>query len=204
MASGMRFPFRLRSHAAPQQSSRKRAPDPAPDGHWQALLAEARNGSHLSRSSLHGEIHWRAVAATGLRLRAFHPPVSARLLLAFGMLHDCRREDEGWDPQHGFRAAEVVLTSRALPKLIEPDEIRILAKACLLHEKGKTEPDDLRIGLCWDSDRYNLLRLDIRPIQELLSAGLSEADHERMIRQTIRMLDEVPNWDELIARAEAR
>ncbi|WP_411839586.1 hypothetical protein [Paracoccus sp. ME4] len=200
----MPFPFRLRSRAAPLQASRKRAPDPEPGSHWQALLAEARNGSRLSGSSLHGEVHWRAVAATGLRLRAFHPSVSARLLLAFGMLHDCRREDEGWDPQHGFRAAEVALTSRAPRKLIDPEEIRILAKACLLHEKGKTDPEDLRVGLCWDSDRYNLLRLDIRPIQELLSAELVEADHERMIRHTIRMLDAVPERDELIDRAEAR
>lgn len=185
-----------------RNASRKRAPEPVSLRHWQALLVEARDGSLLSGSDLHGEIHWRAVAATGLRLRSFHSSVSPRLLLAFGMLHDCRREDEGWDPDHGLRAADVVLRSRALPKLLDPEEVRCLAEACLLHEKGKTERDDLRVGLCWDSDRYNLLRLDILPLQELLSAGLSEPDHELMISDTIRILGEVPDWEDLIGSAE--
>lgn len=97
----------------------------------------------------------------------------------------------------------MVQSSRALRRILEPDAIRILAEACLWHEKGRVDRDDLRIGLCWDSDRYNLLRLEIRPVQELLSAELSEEEHEGMIIDTIRMLGSVPEWDELIRRIGA-
>lgn len=165
---------------------------------WQALLAEARAGATLADSPLHGEEHWRAVAAVGLELQLLCPTASRPLLLAFGMLHDCRRADEGWDPEHGQRAAVVAMQSQPLRHILNTQEIGRLSKACLLHEKGQVERDIHDIGLCWDSDRYNLLRLEITPLRELLSAPIDEAQHETMIERTEAIWRAPPSWDALL------
>lgn len=52
------------------------------------------------------------------------------------MLHDCHRMDEGWDPEHGARAADVATNSRPLRDILTDQEIDRLAFACLWHEKG--------------------------------------------------------------------
>ena len=57
-------------------------------------------------SRLHGEAHWYAVAATGLDL-AVDTGADPKIVFAFGLLHDTRRENEARDPRHGPRAAEL-------------------------------------------------------------------------------------------------
>lgn len=170
----------------------QRAIDP-----WQALLEEARSGAWLADSPVHGDSHWRAVAAVGLQLNSLVPRTSKPLLLAFGLLHDCRRQDENWDPQHGARAADVAQASLPLRDLLTGDEIDTLAHACLLHEKGKVDREDHNVGLCWDSDRYNLLRLDIEPDRRLLSAPIDEDQHEQIILVTETLWRRPPSWEAL-------
>ncbi|MDP4366192.1 hypothetical protein QR509_26475, partial [Escherichia coli] len=74
--------------------------------------------------------------------------------------------------------------SRPLRDILTRSEIDTLAHACLLHEKGKVDRDDHNVGLCWDSDRYNLLRLDIEPVRRLLSAPIDEDQHGEIILAT--------------------
>lgn len=81
---------------------------------WMALLAQAQSGARLRHSPHHGEVHWRAVAATGLELARRDSRVDAAICLSFAVLHDCRRVSEHRDPHHGPAAAEVARSSEAL------------------------------------------------------------------------------------------
>ncbi len=170
---------------------------------WQTLYQEAISGAELADSPVHGEEHWRAVAAVGLELNQLCPGTSRPLLLAFGMLHDCRRMDEGWDPEHGARAADVATNSRPLRDILTDQEIDRLAFACLWHEKGRVEREIHDVGLCWDSDRYNLVRLEITPIRELLSAPIDEDKHLAMIEKAELIWRNPPTWDDMVARVTA-
>lgn len=167
---------------------------------WQALYRNAIARAELAASPVHGEDHWRAVAAVGLELNRLCASTNRSLLLAFGMLHDCRRADEGWDPEHGARAADVAMRSAPLRDILSAEDIERLAFACLWHEKGRVERKVHDIGLCWDSDRYNLVRLEITPIRELLSAPIDEAQHMGMIEKTEVIWRNPPSWDEMVAQ----
>lgn len=165
---------------------------------WTALHEEAVSGSALASSPDHGEAHWRAVAAVGQRLARFCRGTDPAFLLAFGMLHDCRRVNEDRDPDHGARAADLALASLPLRDILRWDDIQRLAYACLWHEKGMVEEDDHDIGACWDSDRYNLLRFGIIPERGLLSAPITDHQHKEMLARTRMIWRNPPDWDELI------
>lgn len=167
---------------------------------WQALYQEAISEAELAASPVHGEEHWRAVSAVGLELNRLCPGTSRSLLLAFGMLHDCRRMDEGWDPEHGARAADVAQRSMPLRDILTGEEIDRLSFACLWHEKGRVEREVHDVGLCWDSDRYNLVRLEITPIRELLSAPIDETQHLEMIDRAELIWRNPPTWGEMVAQ----
>lgn len=167
---------------------------------WQALFGEAMSGAHLAGSPLHGESHWRAVAAVGLELNRLVPSSNPSLLLAFGMLHDCRRRNDDYDPEHGARAADMALESIPLRDILSIDQIETLAYACLWHEKGRVERNQHDVGLCWDSDRYNLLRLGIDPDRRLLSAPISEEQHFELIDVAEQIWRNPPEWEAMIAR----
>ncbi len=120
-------------------------------------------------SPLHGERHWRQVAATGLELAKHTPGADPGLVFAFAMLHDAFRQHDRADPGHGLRAAE------ALDELCADDWLRldgrqqtILFEALADHPHGRTTLEPT-IGCCWDADRLDLGRCGIIPDPALLS-----------------------------------
>ena len=58
----------------------------------------------LPRGGPHGIAHWARVLENGIRLAA-ETGASVRVVQLFAILHDSRRLNEGWDPDHGPRAA---------------------------------------------------------------------------------------------------
>lgn len=173
-----------------------------PDDPWTELLTEARNGSALRSSPLHGEAHWRAVAAIGFRLAEIRDGQAAdrEFILAFAMLHDCRREDEAWDPEHGLRAAKMMKGSRAAARIFGPAKMEHLVFAVMTHDIGLPDFENPDIGASWDADRYALVRLDIRPDQRYLSSRLPEKAHLEMIATARRICAEPPSWEDLFWR----
>jgi uncharacterized protein len=159
------------------------------------LLAElTRHGDGFAAccSPLHGTGHWRAVAATGLRLALQTSGANPALVFAFAMLHDAFRQGDGADPAHGRRAAE------ALDGLERGDWLRldgrqrsILFEALADHPHGRTTAEPT-IGCCWDADRLDLGRCGIKVDVELLS---TEAGRRSNICSTVQ----APSWRELWA-----
>ena len=95
----------------------------------------------------------------GLRLAAL---TGAKPLVVelFALFHDSRRENDGHDPHHGARAAELARTLAA--PMLDASDLELLAVACRDHSKGFTE-GDVTVTTCWDSDRLDLGRVWTKP-----------------------------------------
>jgi uncharacterized protein len=135
------------------------------------LLARVMEGYRLGLSGIHGPGHWRRVRANGLALAAHTKGADPELIELFALLHDSRRINDDEDPEHGPRAAALArdLAATALLSL-DPTRLDLLAEACARHTDGGTTADPT-IGCCWDADRLELSRLDIRPDARYLSTA---------------------------------
>lgn len=126
-----------------------------------ALLAAIRARYRLDWHGFHGIGHWERVWENGRRLA---PVTGADLVVVeyFAALHDSRRFNDQRDPEHGARAAELIVELD--PSLVPLDaaQLELLLEACRTHTSG-TATDDPTIGTCWDADRLDLLRVGIRP-----------------------------------------
>ena len=143
-------------------------------------------------SRIHGPTHWAGVAAAGLTLCELTPEADRRIVLYFSMLHDSMRETDGYDPDHGARAAELArrLYESADLKL-DAGQLAKLEEALTYHDKGRTSADPT-IGACWDSDRLNLHRVGITPKASLLStsAGRHLSNHAGRVFSMLEF-----NWE---------
>jgi hypothetical protein len=133
------------------------------------ILSECTAEFKLGRMSHHGLWHWEKVLmnATAIaKATKGADPVVCRL---FAMIHDCKRQNENDDPEHGERAAALVRSWRK-DKLffLNDEQIETLASACERHEKGEISADPT-IGCCWDADRLDLIRVQTVPDLKLLS-----------------------------------
>ena len=63
-------------------------------------------------SAIHGDEHWRCVAATGMALAPAVGEVDPALVFCFGLIHDTRRLTDSVEPEHGARAAAFAVELR--------------------------------------------------------------------------------------------
>lgn len=142
------------------------------------VLDAVRPGVPLADSPIHGERHWQTVSLIGARLAAETPGANVRAVMLFGAIHDCRRENDHFDPAHGLRAAELVDELHASGHLLlAPSLLARLREAVARHDEGQTTIDPV-VGACWDADRLCLPRVGIEPDVELLSTRGGRAHRE--------------------------
>ena len=90
--------------------------------------------------------------------------VNPAVLAWFAFLHDSQRHNDGWDPQHGSRAADFAVRLRrdgVIQELAER-EFEHLCEAMRLHSDGH-RVGETAILACWDADRMDLGRVGIQP-----------------------------------------
>jgi uncharacterized protein len=153
-------------------------------------------------SAIHGDGHWRCVAATGLALAPSVGEVDRSLVFCFGLLHDTRRMTDSIDPDHGPRAASFAGALReegALP--LDDARFALLAEA-LEHHSGGLVSADPTTGTCWDADRLHLPRVSIDPRPELLSTHASHGEAPLAAAALLRT-DGPPSWEALVASVAA-
>jgi len=149
-------------------------------------------------STLHGDDHWRCVAATGLALAPWVGDVDRTLVFCFGLLHDTRRLTDSFDPEHGARAASFAEELRDEGVLLLDDErLGCLGEALDDHSNGHVSVDPT-IGTCWDADRLHLPRVGIRPRRELLSTRAAWGEAAAAAAALLRT-DGAPSWETLVA-----
>ena len=116
---------------------------------------------------LHGISHWERVERNGLLLAT--PECDVTVIRLFAYLHDCCRETDGYDAEHGPRAAETIVSIReTLLKDLTDEQFELLQKACRLHTS--THHTGIpTVDACFDADRLDLGRAGISPTPEKMA-----------------------------------
>jgi uncharacterized protein len=127
----------------------------------QTLLELVRHTFALPLGGIHGEAHWRRVYENGRRL-AEQTGADARIVELFAYLHDSRRLGDGWDRDHGRRAAELIRNLNDDLLALSEDDLDTLVYACTYHSDGLIEAS-VTVQTCWDADRLDLGRIGVRP-----------------------------------------
>jgi uncharacterized protein len=120
----------------------------------------------LNWYGIHGILHWQRVKENGLRLAEL-TQANKRVVELFAYLHDSRRQNEGYDRQHGKRAAKYAMSLSGSIINLPTRDLDRLAYACRYHSDGMTEAD-ITIQTCWDADRLDLGRVGIKPEPQYL------------------------------------
>lgn len=150
------------------------------------LLRAIRAQYALPWRGTHGVTHWARVRETGLRLAA-HTGGDPAVVELFAVLHDARRRNEGDDPGHGARGADLAATLRGTLIRLSDAAFALLHVACADHTKGLIEAD-VTLQTCWDADRLDLGRVGIVPDPARLCTsaardpGLRAWAYERSLR----------------------
>ena len=96
-----------------------------------ALYSKIVEDTVMWQSSHHGTTHWMRVRDNAVYL-AEREGGEAQIAEYFSVLHDCMRENEGHDPEHGPRAAVYAREHRNLIDLTNR-QFLLLQKACAGH-----------------------------------------------------------------------
>ena len=150
----------------------------------------------LPWSGTHGIVHWARVLENGRRLAETTGAI-LEIVELFAIVHDSRRLNEGWDPQHGPRAAEFAATLRGRLFELGDQEFALLHRACHGHTHELTHPD-ATIQTCWDADRLDLGRVGITPHPSRLCTDAARSPAMIKWADARATFGVVPNlvWDE--------
>ncbi len=124
----------------------------------------------------HGISHWARVLENGCRIAQI-TQAKLDVVQLFAIFHDSKRTVDGFDLEHGPRSAEYarVLREQSLFSLSNED-FDLLYTACEYHTDGLTD-GDITVQTCWDADRLDLARADIRPRpKKLCTHAAQQAD----------------------------
>ena len=132
------------------------------------LVQYLKEQFRLEWDGIHGANHWARVL---YHSRQIGEERQADLLVVelFGFLHDSCRENDGRDPKHGVRAAELAKALNTQYFDLKPKQLDTLCYA-ITHHSGGEVSTNATIQTCWDGDRLDLGRVGIVPSPKYLSA----------------------------------
>jgi uncharacterized protein len=132
---------------------------------WQIVLSN-KNRIHLQ---IHGPEHWARVERNGLYL-CQENGADETIVRLFALFHDSMRCDDARDPEHGLRGAEYAKLLLNKEYQLTTEQFELLYEACQHHNKQRTT-DNKTIGTCWDADRLDLRRVNIRPLADFMHSN---------------------------------
>ncbi len=142
------------------------------DINFDAIWEQMTERFALSERSVHGPSHWKNVERNGLRLAKLNG-ANATVVKLFAVIHDVERESDGYDPEHGRRAAKVAQELYGVEFDLPDAQMEQLLEALKYHNDGLTS-EDVTIGTCWDADRMDLPRVGIQPEPKYMSTELGK------------------------------
>lgn len=125
----------------------------------------------------HGVLHWGRVLENGLRL-ADATGVSRDIVTLFAVFHDSRRFNEGFDPDHGMRGAQLAERFRGQLFDLDDRDFELFQFACFWHT-DEVHHDNPSIQCCWDADRLDLGRVGMEPDPEFLNTEAAKSKELR-------------------------
>jgi len=148
----------------------------APSLTRKAILNEAKRVFQLDlKRSLHGPGHWEQVERNVIELAKNTPGCDIEVARLFAILHDCKRQDEEIDKEHGERAAEFAQELYDKSILDIDFEQFLTLKFAIKHHNDGSVNSNPTTGVCWDADRLDLPRVGIVPIAKMLSTQYGKA-----------------------------
>lgn len=119
-------------------------------------------------SRIHGVPHWQQVFGNAVRIsdamfRVRASAIDLEFFAWFAMLHDCCRDNDGRDPEHGARAAYFAVGIVPHNSTMDAESQQSLLRALEFHSAGRTDDPDWRVMVCWDADRLDLPRVGTMP-----------------------------------------
>lgn len=173
-----------------------------------SLVKAAQEGSLFPQSYDHGVDHWRGVADQALFLadRFQVSPTERVAAFVFGATHDCRRVNDGWDPEHGERAADWLDRSGWLSRLGLESHAEDLLFSLVEHDKGGVldgMADGFVRSVGWDADRSLLHRVGITPDVRYFSLATDEDLFGTFLHRSYSVVRRPDGWAALAARALA-
>lgn len=126
-----------------------------------ALIAVIRDRYQLDWHGIHGVSHWARVRLNGLKL-ATRTGAIPEVVELFAFLHDSCRVDDGFDREHGWRAARFATPLLGTHIFLPDRQFDLLLQACGGHTVSDTH-HDVTVQSCWDADRLDLGRVGIVP-----------------------------------------
>lgn len=118
---------------------------------------------------MHGVAHWERVERNGLLLAT--PECDVTVIRLFAYLHDSCRENDGYDLEHGPRAALMMESLRdSLLKDLSDEQFSLLQQACRQHTSTRSTGNPT-IDACFDADRLDLGRVGIQPDPEKMATA---------------------------------
>ena len=138
------------------------------------LVRIIRDQFALEWGGIHGAPHWTRVCENGLRLAEL-TGAKPKVIELFAFLHDARRLNDDYDPDHGPRATLFARRLAGSAFELEPSDLELLLAACRDHSDGLTS-GDITVLTCWDADRLDLGRVGIKPrMTHLCTAAARDA-----------------------------
>ena len=145
------------------------------------LANHIRSQFRLDWEGIHGPSHWARVRAMGLELSHVTgaDPVVVEL---FAWFHDSRRFNDGYDPEHGDRAAAFAGGLRGDLFEATDEQLALLQEACRGHSDGHLRAD-VTVQTCWDADRLDLGRVGTTPDPARLCTEAARSPEVRMLAE---------------------
>lgn len=147
-----------------------------------------KNQFQIDWRGFHGGAHWARVKMNASILAKMHEDeghsVDRDVLDLFSILHDHKRENEGYDIDHGRRAAEALHFYRGRFFELPESAFSELYRACEFHSNGRTTDPSLNVRICWDADRLDLYRVGVTPDAKYLCTDI--AKREQVIAKAVR------------------
>jgi uncharacterized protein len=154
-----------------------------------ALIEAIRSRYALDWHGIHGVSHWARVRVNGLKLASM-TGANQNVVKLFAFLHDSCRLDDGYDREHGWRAARFAESLLGTHIQLADEEFDLLLQACGSHTVSHTH-HSVTVQTCWDADRLDLGRVGIVPDPLRLCTaaaqdpGMVEWAYRRSIRRLI-------------------
>ncbi len=142
------------------------------------VLKKIVDDFYIKQSYIHGTPHWSRVFYYGHHLSELNAH-DVEVAAYFSIFHDSKRFNEHDDPDHGLRAAEFFREFDKVIKL-KPEQKEIIYEACKVHNYQK-QHDSIEVGLCLDSDRLDLWRVNIIPDNDYLHTNQAKSDYMKKL-----------------------
>lgn len=158
----------------------------------QPLVERVLQTYGLPLDGCHGIAHWARVLDIGQRL-ADTTEADRDVVTLFALFHDACRENEGHDPDHGQRGAELAAQLRDDYFELSDQQFSLLLQACQGHTCQRNHAD-ITVQTCWDSDRLDLGRVGVYPNRYFLNTEVAKRDETIRWAHSRAAFMMIPEW----------